>query len=352
MDDRPMDDRPVVAVLGAAGAVGAPAARALGRLGAIRLRAGLRGDSLEQLCNGCDLVINCIDPGAVPRNVVASAAFAAGADYLDPGGGGYALIELAGLCPPGARLVLGAGVQPGLSELVPRWLASHEPPHPLTLTAYLATLDRMTPGSAAELLLSLAGPDGGTRALWRAGARLPGRLDPAVDASVPFFPAPVSAYPYLSAETERLGRLLPLDEIRWYNVFDSTGSMPAVLARLGALVKVTGDPALLAGDLIAAVAAELSGRQPLQQLVCELTSRDASRVAVLRATSTYELTATVTALAAMRMLDGSVPLGAHLAGEILPPQTVAELAGRPGLAGLHVLDQSLADCAESDEGTI
>lgn len=368
--------RPRVGVLGL-GAVGAPVAAGLLGLGTVTLRAGVRsagaalagggaaesaevvvldggpaGEALDRFCAGCDLVVNCASPAGGLRDAIAAAALRAGAGYLDPGGGESDLARLGGLCSGQATLVLGAGVQPGLSELVPRWLASQGAGHPLALTAYLATLDRMTPGSAAEFLAGLADRDGRSGALWLAGARLPGRLAPEADAVVPFFPDPVVAYPYLNAETARLGRLLPIEEIRWFTVFESGGALPAVLARLGQQATVNGDHRDLVSELIGAAAADLGWRQPVQQLVCELAGRGATRVAVLRATSTYELTATVTVLTARRMLEGTLPPGAHLAGEVLPPQVVTELAGQPGLAGLHVLDQSLADCAMAEEGVI
>jgi hypothetical protein len=251
--------------------------------------------------------------------------------------------------------VVGAGVLPGLSGLVPRWLAAPALDPPTTLTAYVATLDRMTPSSAREFLLSVAG-DSRANAGWRAGARVAGALEPLHRVRLPFFPGEVTAYPYLSAETERLARAAGLDEVRWYHVFEADGRVVAALGRLQQELRRGADPAALAVELVRAVDMEMFGRAPAQQLVFGLDGRargePASRVAVLRAASTYELTATVTALAVAAVLRGAVPAGAHLAAEVLDPAIVAGLPVRPGVSGLHLLDGPLAGYALAEQGVL
>ena len=160
----------VVGVLGAAGAVGTATARALGAAG-VRVRPGVRpavdaGDpaSLARFCAGCRVVVNAT--GAGERERVASAALAAGAHYVDPTGDA-ALVDRA----KGATwtALLAAGATPGLSGLLPRWLASQGFDRASVLTAYAAAFDGFTPGAAAEFLLSLDGGDGEAGADHHAG---------------------------------------------------------------------------------------------------------------------------------------------------------------------------------------
>ena len=392
-----MDDPPLVGVLGAGGAVGGAVGgsvvREVAGLGGCRLRLGARRpevlaglaaglarrmgsagaveaagvdvtnpDSLHRFCAGCRVVVNCVGPLGGSRTAVAAAALAAGAGYVDSGGDETLREELASLTAPavpGARragtAVVGAGVLPGLSGLVPRWLAAPALQPPTMLTAYVATLDRMTPSSAREFLLSVAG-DSRANAAWRAGARVAGALEPLHRVRLPFFPGEVTAYPYLSAETERLARAAGLDEVRWYHVFDADGRVVATLGRLQQELRRGVDPAALAAELVRAVDVEMFGRAPTQQLVFGLDGRargePAGRVAVLRAASTYELTATVTALAAAEVIRGAVPAGAHLAAEVLDPAVVAGLPVRPGVSGLHRLDGPLAGYALAEQGVL
>jgi hypothetical protein len=366
---------PLIAVLGAGGAVGGLVARALDGLKLGRLRLGARGpqalaplvtelggraeavvvdaaerESLARFCAGCQVLVNC----AGSRAQVAEGVLATGTDYVDPGGNQAMLSQLAGLFAVWERTaVLGAGVLPGLSTLVPRWLASGLQP-PLALTAYLATQDKMTRVSAAEFLISLAETEGTPHGMWRAGARLPGCLQPE-QLTLPFFPGDVVAYPHLSAEAEALARRLRLDEVRWYFVFGD-GRVLTTLSRLAGELRSGAPLDDLAAELVRVVDVEMLGRAPLQQMLFQLTGREAgrpaSRVAVLRASGTYQLTATVTALTVAEVLHGRLPAGPHFAADVLRADVVDDLDGRPGLAGLHVLDGPLAAYEQVVQGTV
>jgi hypothetical protein len=397
----PVDDRgpwPLIGVLGAGGAVGGFLVAEARRLGLGQLRLGLRRppaarelldrygaagqvmvadagdpDQLTAFCSGCRVVVNCTGGRGQDRAEVASAALAAGADYLDPGGDDALRARLAAQVLPAGRVALvAAGVQPGLSELLPRWLAAKGLRPPLSLTAYLGTLDRMTRASAEDFLLSLSQGAGQGQALWRAGARQGRAIEPIAELSLPFFPGPLIAYPYLSAEAERMARQLGLAEARCYYVFESGGNILTVLSRLQHQLqqhqlqqhqlqqdqRAGSEAALgrLADELIRAVEVEMFGREPVQQLVVQLDGRaggePASRLAVLRTSSTYQLTAVVTALAAMQLLAGVIPAGAHAAADVLDPSLIDALPGRPGVAGLHLLDRPLPEYARSDQGAV
>jgi NAD(P)-dependent dehydrogenase (short-subunit alcohol dehydrogenase family) len=372
--------RPVIGILGATGAVGGALARALAAVDVGDLRLGARrperleplcaelGDvatavpvdpaspgDLERFCSGCRVLVNCVGPPPALRRAVAAAARAAGADYVDPGGDDVARRDLAAFFPPGTA-VIGAGVLPGLSGLLPRWLAKAGIEPPLRLTAYVASAERMTPAAATEFLLSLDGGYGEAGVAWRAGTRVPHDLEPLAATRLPFFPEPVVGRAYLSTETERLARSLALDEVRWYHVFDADDTILPVLSRLQQELRRGGRLDNLAAELRRAVEIEMFGRVPTQQLVFELSGivdgRPAQLVAVLRASSTYELTATVTAAAVFEVMHSAVPVGVHFAAEVLDPALVVRLPEADGVVALHVLDRPLADYAELDHGVV
>lgn len=365
-----------VGVLGASGVVGAAAVRALRtaeveslRLGARRTAAlaapdaGLPGprtevtavdldrpDRLAEFCAGCAVVLNCAGPSYRVRGRVARAAVAAGADYVDVAGDDPAYADLSGphLAALGRRAVLSAGMLPGLSGLLPRWLAARQPdgPHGGRLTVWSGGLERCSRTVAADLVLSLGRtpstgaadsvqPFGEPLAAWRAGRRESRVLHPRDDAELPFFPGPVALRPYLSGEAERLARALRLDRLDWHNVFPGR-RVRDVLATLG------GDRPLdeVADRLARACEADLAGRRPYYRMVFALRSAaGATATATLGTSDSYRLTAAVGALAVTEILAGRVPPGLHFAAEVLDPDRAARLI-RPDLGA--TLDVSCA----------
>src|SRR5713101_3338745 len=143
--------RPLISILGAYGVVGRSAARLLHRWGVGRLRLGGRhvelarrladedlggeadaqevdayqSEQVRDFCAGCRVVVNCAGPSFRILDRVAVAAFGAGADYVDPGGDApvYGRLIADEWTRAGRTALLTAGMMPGLSGLLPRWLA-------------------------------------------------------------------------------------------------------------------------------------------------------------------------------------------------------------------------------------
>ncbi|MEU6217657.1 saccharopine dehydrogenase NADP-binding domain-containing protein [Streptomyces sp. NPDC047022] len=374
-----------LAVLGGYGAVGAVAARELAaahpearlRIGGRRLAEATRcadrlGDraepyavdlnntaSLATFCAGSSVVVNCAGPSYRVLDTVAAAALAVGADYVDAGGDEPVHRALSERDPAGRgrAAVLTAGMMPGLTGLLPRWLAAQGVDEPERLLGYVGTMDRLTPAGAGDYLLSLGGAYGEAQSAWRNGTRVLRVLQPLNDIELPFFPGTVSAYPYLSYEVERLARDLGLATVDWYNVFDGGSRMLKALGRLqGAM---TGQSALepAARELIDAAGLDLFGRDPYQLFVLELTGRSAGRetvrALVLRGTDTYELTGAVAAFATGALLAGTVPAGVHYAAEVLDPGLVVErLRALPAVTSLDLFDRPLDEVSAPEEGEL
>jgi hypothetical protein len=371
-----------VAVLGGYGAVGRATARLLGDLGVTEVRIGgrrlkdaravvdqdLRGageamavdlwdiDSLAAFCASSRVVVNCAGPSYKVLDRVARAAFAAGADYVDPGGDTpvYRRLTSPDLPARGRAAVLNAGLMPGLTSILPRWLA-RQFSRPSALRAYVGVIDRLTPGSAAEYLLTLGGEHGEAQARWCNGSRISRALAPQSGVRLPFFPTVVNTYPYLSLETERLARTLKLETVDWYNVFDGGGHMLAALGRLQGAMNGSSDLDAAALQLCAAAELDLFGRQPYQVLLVlldgEIGHTQQTRALVLCGTDTYELTGAVAAFATRMILDGRVPPGVRYAEAALPSDAVVEwLQKVPALATLETLDTGVdVDAVEEGE---
>ncbi len=381
---------PTIAVLGGYGAVGRVVAQELAsahpgatlRIGgrdpgqAEALAAGLKATgrpgpvesapadtadaaSLDAFCRGSHIVVNCAGPSYVVLDTVAKVALAAGADYVDAGGDEpvHRALSEQRLAESGRTALLTAGMMPGLTGLLPRWLAAQDLSEPSRLTAYAGTMDRLTPAGAADYLLSLGGGYGEAQSAWRDGARVLRALTPLADVRLPFFPGTVSAYPYLSYEIERLARDLGLSTVDWYNVFDGGSHMLKTLSRLQGAMAGQSDLAPAARELIDAAALDLFGRAPYQLFALELTGRHAgapaTRSLVLRAGDTYRLTGLVAALAASALVEGSAPTGVHYAADVLDPSSVVERVAKLDEASLfETYRVPLAEAGDTEEGEL
>jgi len=370
-----------VGIVGGYGAVGRVVASALRRWQVAELRiggrhmdearalaAGLGAEastvdvsdpvSLAGFCAGCAVVVNCAGPSYRVLDSVARAAAGAGADYVDAGGDDPVYERMAHAALPGVGrvAVLSAGMAPGLTGLLPRWLATHGFTHLDRLVSYVAARDRFTPAAAGDYLLSLGNGYGEPMAAWSDGRLAPRALEPLREVELPFFSGPVTAYPYLSTETRRLAVELGIAEVHWYNVFDTDGQMLAAMSRVRAQYEMDGDLAAAVVELGRVADLDLFGRGPRQQFVMRMDGWagevPVTRTAVLRAAGTYHLTGVLTAVAVREILRGAVPPGLHYAAEVLAPEpAMAEIGRADGVAALDVVAGEVA-AAAVEEGVL
>ncbi|MBX7266851.1 saccharopine dehydrogenase NADP-binding domain-containing protein [Micromonospora sp. Llam7] len=348
-----------VAVLGASGAVGRVVLDLLRSWDVGPLRAGARRPpdvegaeqvavdahdpaGLARFCADARVVLNCAGPAIDLADAVARASAEAGADYVDAAGDDKLYAAVAAVPGGAGRVaVVSAGMMPGLSGLLPRLLAAHLPDGE-RLTGYVGGRDRFTLTAAVDYV-SVDESFGWPSAAWRDGRVVPGALSPLTDVSVPAFPEPVTAQPYLSTETARLAAGLGLRQVDWYSVFAGE----RVLAALRAASRPGDGGHRRAGELLhRAAELDLFGQQPYQHLVVTLDGPGGARTAVVRSTGASDLTGTVAALTARAVLAGAVPPGVWHAAEVLDPvATFTELASAPGV----LLASVVADAAAVDE---
>ena len=280
----------MIALLGASGAVGRHVLQALDgevRSGSRSSGVDIHDDrSLAEFVAGASVVVNCVGPSHQTAARIATAAVNAGADHVDAGGAD-AVVD-----PRGRRVVFAAGASPGLSGLLPRWLA----PKGSKLTMYCGVLDRFTTAGAEDYLNGVNEP----LAAWRNGKVQHGALTRLSDVDVPFFDEPVAAFPFMDAENEAVARSLSLVDGSWYSVIQGKHLRRALDERKG---------------LCEASALDLVGRSPRVTFVAELDGR----TAVLRAGSVAELTAAVIVATTRAVLRGEVPVGQHRAATVLEP---------------------------------
>ena len=348
----------MIGVLGATGGVGRVATRRIASSRPEPLRGGARDparlralteelpaatvspvdvadpERLVAFCAGCRLVVNCAGPSYRVLGTVARAALAAGAHYVDAAGDRVALHDLDRANPPRCS-VFSAGLLPGLSGLLPRLLVGGPQP-PARLEVYAGGAVPLTPVSAIDALLT-RGPEFGTPfAVWRDGTVVERALEPVRGARLPGFDGPVHAIPFLSVEAAALGAELRLPELRSYAVYTST-NLPDAFALSWADEETRVEEH--AAAVIAAAAADLTEHEPHYVLLVRTESAAGDRLGELwlRTPDPYGLTGAVTALAAVAVLDGAVPPGAHLAADVLDPRAVTDaLAADPLVTALEL----------------
>ncbi|WP_435105102.1 saccharopine dehydrogenase NADP-binding domain-containing protein [Arhodomonas sp. AD133] len=342
-----------IGIVGASGAVGAALAQELAGLPGTRLRLGAREphhlsaarlemsecefercpvdafdvDSLTAFCRDCEVVVNCAGPSCEVLDRVAHAALCNGADYVDVAGDEPVYERLMPESPwldgEGRRVVLSAGMMPGLTGLLPRNLARRRVQRPRRLTAYCGGLQRFTPAAARDFLSSLENGHGESGALWRDGRRVSRAASALSDVELPLFPARSDAHPFLSAEMERLAEALQLDELSSFNVFPAE----RVLRVLAQWQAREPDGSLTLDDardgLVRASELDLAGLSPYQVMFFEMAGEhEGQSVSVglgVHARDGYRLTALAASLAVTEILDGQLPCGLSYFAEALTP---------------------------------
>ena len=344
----------MIGVAGATGSVGRLVVAELVRLGAGPLRLGGRRseelrriaapladaeqvslelndpESTARFCCGVDVVVNCAGPSYVILDRLALAAREAHASYVDVSGDEPVYERLQREAPTAFTAVLSAGLLPGLSGLVPRWMAQGLDGVE-SLTTYIGGLERSSPSSATDMILSMESDHGSSYGLplagWRAGRVVPRLLRPIKEMEIPFVPDLVSAYPFFSGESERLASSLRLEKHDFWNVFVGERLITAFSSLRGRdLSGAALDRAV--ADMTEAARLDLLGREPYYALIfCMEGTKEGgslSRTTAIRTSDAYRLIASVAALSACAVNEGRIGPGIGFAAEVLEPDWAIE----------------------------
>ncbi|MCA8093730.1 saccharopine dehydrogenase NADP-binding domain-containing protein [Burkholderia anthina] len=337
---------PVVGIVGARGAVGSAARASLLASGRHAVRAGYRtrrggfpddndphvdrraldiddAASLAAFCHGCTVVLNAAGPSVRIAERIARAADAAGADYVDAFGDRALSAPLA-MRPlaPARRVVHCAGIYPGLSAIVPRWLAARHFDRIDALSGWSGGREACTPGAAADVLLSTAQGFGSSGAAWRAGRRVTGAPAAAGMTRIAGFPDEVHVQPFLSDEWTALAADLGIRDAQWHGVFASSRAADAI-GRGVVRLRQAGPDALdeAVADLVETARLDLAGQTPYYRLVIDAAGERAGNPlrlrAVLHAADSYRLTGAIAAAAARRLIEAPPAPGVMRAAQLL-----------------------------------
>lgn len=366
----------LIGVLGASGDVGLASAQALLSLGMDTLRLGGRDATNGARCiallreqwpeahvqwqavdfndaaaiaafaRGCDVLLNCAGPSWQVQDRAALAALEADAHYVDVAGD----MRLDPARWRGRCAVFGAGLQPGLTGLLPRWLAALEFTQVLGLTSYFGLRDLFTAVAADDFLQGAVDGTSEPLAAWRNG-RHSRALRRQRDVVLPCFPGQVHLLPYLNQEGERLAMDLHLDMGQWFNVI-TDGQVLKTLDQAHALERADAVRRLCAASRL-----DLSGQPPFVTLLLQLDGLHAgagrTRSLVLSGAGNAALTGAMAAATVAAVVEGEISPGCHEAARALPPVTCVErLLRTSAIRALNLLHGPLDELRSTDEGCL
>jgi hypothetical protein len=307
--------------------------------------------SLEAFLDGCELVINCAGPSYRKAARVAEMCVAKGCHQVDAGTGPK--LDSLRTTPSRVVILYAAGAIPGLSGLLPRWLAQFFTKVD-SLRCYTGFLGRFTASAAADYLAGMGNRDCQALAAWKNGARRLAALRRETGVALPFFPREVSLYPYFDPEAEFVATSLALRDGEWYLAVDGDRT-PAVLEEAAA--RFPHDRKGAVERLRAAAALDAAGRRSYLNLLIQISGiKDgvpATRTLVLQAGRPGHLTGSVVAATGIAVLEGELSCGIGPLAEIFDPDPVLDRLRRVGYQEyLQVLNYPLAKLRRVVEGAI
>lgn len=176
---------------------------------------------------GVDIFINTAGPGYVLAPIFADYCARAGIPYVDPAGDPTILDnlaqQLAGTVQVTAPIILGAGIQPGLSGVMVRALAEKAGDGGV-VTIYAGGAQPTTPAAVQEFVESV---DSGMRFAgmqWLDGTHVPTQLSDAdLAAAAAEFSATATAHPHCDLEIGRAASHTPHAgvTVQWNNINDA-----------------------------------------------------------------------------------------------------------------------------------
>lgn len=304
--------------------------------------------SLAAFVDGCGVVV-CAAPSVAASAPVAAAVAAAGAALVDAGDPALALVDAGdpALAPPSRAqpVVLAAGGLPGMSGLLPRYVAARSGGRVQTLTAYYAVLDEFTEAAAVDYLDGVldAGTSGASG--WVDGHPQRGTAVRRMGVRMPVLDRALTLLPYLDAEGESVARAVRAHRATFF------AALPQRLAAVldGAR---TQDRATAVARLRRAAALETAGRAADAAFFVVADDGSGPVTTVLRAPGISVLTGATAAAAVRAVVGGRVAAGTHRAAEVLDPVDTLDALTAADVLRVSVFDGDLTTMAAVVDGVL
>ena len=307
--------------------------------------------SLAAFAADCELVLNCAGPSHRASARVARLCASLGCHYVDAGDDPM-FREMRAEATD--RVILyAAGASPGLSGLLPRWLAGTFDDTVHSLWYCMGSLDRFTASAAEDYLAGIAGGANEPLAAWRDGARRPSAAQRRSGVALPGWSRDIALYPYMDEEAEEVASTLSLRDGEWHIAVDGTATT-RVLEE--ARAQFATEPGTAVRRLCEATALDSAGRSPYMHLIVQLAGRaggtECTRTLLVQADRPAAMTGRTAAAAARAVLEGEIPAGVRPLAGIPDPEPVARRLREDRSTRWTVINRSVAEMMETEEGEI
>lgn len=356
---------PLIGILGCGGAVGHIACEILRK--EYRIRGGQRRQphnlilnddiqwmsvdlydyqSLYKFCCDCDVILNCAGPSCRIKDRVAIMSANVGAYYIDVFGANFvesALIKK-NLDKKGIY-ILSAGSVPGLSGILPRWLALQGFEKVEEMHGFSGGRELCSPAGCADMLLSSISGFGITDAFLKNGSIIHSETKIDDKLFLPGFKEDVYMRRFLSSEIERLAKSLKISEVHWYNVVVDK-LFRNVMSKACTYLTMDNREVILqkiVEEVSTVASLSIGNMKPWNTMMIELQGTNKKekvrKRALLQTSNSYHISGVVASMAVETALRQKLSNGIYWACDILEPKTtIKKLLSTKAIESFSVLD--------------
>ena len=176
---------------------------------------------LKKFCEQCDIILNCAGPSGVIKDLVAVQAIESKASYVDVFGDIILKNELEkkGLGTAG-KIVVSAGCYPGLSGILPIWLARKYFYDVTSILAYGGGKEECSGSAAIDVILSAIEGFGRAEQIYKNGTIIKELQGNPEKIYLPIIEREVYFQKFLHNEIIKVAKQLNAMNASWYNISD------------------------------------------------------------------------------------------------------------------------------------
>jgi hypothetical protein len=310
--------------------------------------------SLEQFCDGCDLVINCAGPSFLIGDKIVKCAANKGVSYIDAFGANLLENKInESKYKNDIVTVISAGVFPGFSAMLVKWLANKFDKVE-NLVAYFGGQERCSWSATMDLLLSTKYNFGVANAEYCNGEIVKNASINGDSTELPGVPQKVYLQKFLSSESIRIANELKIGKLEWYSIIsdkliydnlteayskivyeediDKISDIADNLANISSMFANGGDNWY---RIVIDVLGECNGITNTKRLVIE--NEDSSKISAI-----------VISKVAKNLLEKNHNLGVYWADEILNQDDVTEILDDKSIINSYQFVDVLSSSKEID----
>ncbi len=177
-------------------------------------------DSLAGFVSRCDLVINCTGPARLIGDTVAAACTARGVSLIDPAGNDTMLEKVKKSCGNNGRIILSAGVYPGLCEWLITFICESCSGKFRRIEEVFHDRSALSDNALSDIIESLESGEGDAFVFWNHSSKQ--RIDEVTRQSIRTKDGtPIYLLPYFYKELETVCRKIKPDCAVFYQGFSS-----------------------------------------------------------------------------------------------------------------------------------